>query len=223
MHTHDSELEACHGYAGDPSSLNSRDLDLGAGIMQEFDPVQNICAYLNVFHVYADDPTRVVEAHHYCSRINDDIRQCLIYDSNAVNARLIGIEYMISPKLYETLEPSERRLWHSHVFEVKSGILIMPKPSLIPEAVWELIAETREMEEIIQLYGKTYHTWQVDLGDEVPLGAPKLMASMSCSGSNSAPGFWERVAERDKRLVSDYMRKKEARKNMLAPDIHPGR
>ncbi|CAZ84537.1 unnamed protein product [Tuber melanosporum] len=33
------------------------------------------------------------------------------------------------------------------------------------------------MEELAKLYGKTYHLWQVDRGDEVPLGAPMLMGS----------------------------------------------
>lgn len=61
---------------------------------------------------------------------------------------------MITPKLYETLEPEERNLWHSHVFEVKSGMLIMPQPSaLVPQAAWEK-AETAEMEDVVELYGK---------------------------------------------------------------------
>ena len=54
-------------------------------------------------------------------------------------------EYMISPKLYETLDAEEQKLWHSHVFEVKSGMLIMPRPTGVPEAAWE-VAENKEME-----------------------------------------------------------------------------
>lgn len=29
-----------------------------------------------------------------------------------------GVEYMITRKLYEKLDPEERSLWHSHEFEV---------------------------------------------------------------------------------------------------------
>lgn len=76
---------------------------------------------------------------------------------------------MISNKLFRTLEPEEQKLWHSHVYEVKSGMLFMPKPALVPESVW-LTAETKAMEEIITLYGKTYHFWEVDRGDTLPLG-----------------------------------------------------
>jgi len=100
-----------------------------------------------------------------------DVRQCLIYDTADKNARLIGVEYMISATLYKTLEHSERKLWHSHVFEVKSGMLIMPDPDGLPTGIWEA-AETTEMEDVVGLYGKTYHFWQVDRGDKLLLGDP---------------------------------------------------
>ena len=53
----------------------------------------------------------------------------------------------------------------------------MPNP-LVPEGVWE-IAETAEMREVVGLYGKTFHLWQVDRGDELPLGMPELMMSFT--------------------------------------------
>lgn len=56
-------------------------------------------------------------------------------------------------------------------------MLIMPNPT-IPGAVWE-IAETEEMKEVVGLYGKTYHFWQVDRGDVLPLGQPQLMMSFT--------------------------------------------
>ena len=59
-----------------------------------------------------------VEAHHYCSCTNDEVRQCVIYDSADSNARLIGIEYIISRRLFESLPEEERKLWHSHTYEV---------------------------------------------------------------------------------------------------------
>lgn len=79
---------------------------------------------------------------------------------------------------FETLSMSERKLWHTHTFEVQSGMLIMPQPSssVTPSVAWEA-AETSEMRDILPLYGKTYHFWQIDKGDKVPMGEPKLMAS----------------------------------------------
>lgn len=61
--------------------------------------------------------------------------------------------------------------------QVKSGMLILPNPT-VPNAVWE-IAETEEMKEVIGLYGKTFHFWQVDRGDVLPLGMPELMMSFT--------------------------------------------
>jgi hypothetical protein len=65
----------------------------------------------------------------------------------------------------------------SDITQVKSGMLIMPNPN-VPVPVWE-IAETEEMKEVIGLYGKTYHFWQVDKGDTLPLGKPELMMSFT--------------------------------------------
>jgi hypothetical protein len=56
-------------------------------------------------------------------------------------------------------------------------MLILPNPN-VPGAVWE-IAETEEMKQVIGLYGKTWHFWQVDRGDELPLGRPMLMGSFT--------------------------------------------
>lgn len=32
-------------------------------------------------------------------------------------------------------------------------------------------AENMEMQKLVDTYGKTWHTWQVDRGDPIPLGA----------------------------------------------------
>jgi hypothetical protein len=42
-------------------------------------------------------------SHHYCSHLNEDVRQCVIYDSDEPGARLIGVEYIISASLFQTL------------------------------------------------------------------------------------------------------------------------
>ena len=111
-----------------PVSFGQKAASVATSLIQNFGPITNICAHLDAFHIYASDPTRRIEAHHYCAHVSHDVRQCLLYDSDAPNARLIGVEYMITPELYETLAPEERRLWHSHAFEVKSGQLCLGLP-----------------------------------------------------------------------------------------------
>ena len=69
-----------------------------------------------------------MEAHHFCACPNEDVRQCVIYDSDKPNARLIGTEYIISDKLFETLPEEEKVYWHSHKYEVQSGTLQVCSP-----------------------------------------------------------------------------------------------
>ena len=112
-----------------------------------------------------------------------DLRQCLIYDSCTPSARLIGVEYMIPKSRYLALDPEEQKLWHSHEFEVKSGMLVLPYPETHRQGkkerdAWDKL-ETQAMDEVVGLYGKLYHFWQVDQGHELPLGQPKLMGSLT--------------------------------------------
>ncbi|THU45975.1 hypothetical protein C4D60_Mb09t00050 [Musa balbisiana] len=55
--------------------------------------------------------SRQIQAHHYAARINQDVLQCAVYDSDAPSAHLIG----------------EQKLWHSHAYEVKSGVFMCPR------------------------------------------------------------------------------------------------
>ncbi|CEJ58696.1 Putative DUF1264 domain protein [Penicillium brasilianum] len=208
---------------GIPRTVKSRVLETGAAMTQDFTPVKQICAHLNAFHIYADDPTRCVEANHYCTHLTEDVRQCLIYDSPKPNARLLGVEYMVSPRIFKTLPPEERKLWHTHEFEVKSGLLIMPTPKGMPTAVWEA-AETAEMEDIAPIYGKTYHMWQVDRGDAVPMGPPQLMGSFTSPESVEKAhkgGMDGLLRDRDERFGVDYRTKAKKREYIAPVDKHP--
>jgi hypothetical protein len=74
-------------------------LESGASLMQAKAPVEKIAMYLNGFHVSKDDPKMQMEAHHYCNQANEDFAQCVLFDGNTNEARLMGIEYIISEKL----------------------------------------------------------------------------------------------------------------------------
>jgi hypothetical protein len=132
---------------------------------------------------------------------------------------------MITPKIYNTLPQSERELWHSHVYEVKSGMLIMPTPNGVPKSAWQM-AENSEMKDIIPLYGKAYHLWQVDRGDKVPLGAPQLMGSFGNDEMLEKvhpEGKKGLLTDRDKRFGADYEANARSRKDIEEPEIHPGK
>lgn len=212
----DSIPSTSNSVKGEPESLKNKTLETGASLVQNFGPPKRLCAHLNAFHTYASQPGRLVEANHYCAHLNEDVRQCILYDSPEPNARLIGIEYMIKPHLYEKLDAEERKLWHSHVFEVKSGMLFMPAPSGVPATLWE-VAENKEMEEVVELYGKVFHLWQTDRGDELPLGKPELMMSFT---DKDQFDFDKHVGERDRKFGVDSTHKAEIRKGIEVPQLH---
>lgn len=148
---------------------------------------------------------------------DSDFRQCLIYDSCKPDARLIGVEYMIPKDRYETLDPEEQKLWHSHEFEVKSGMLVLPYPESHRggKDAWDEL-ETKAMEEVVGLYGKLYHFWEVDKGHDLPLGQPKLMGSLTAYKQLDVDSVME---ARNQEHGIDQPTKRELRESIPLPGI----
>ncbi|CAG8510856.1 484_t:CDS:2 [Ambispora gerdemannii] len=159
---------------GQEMKTGTKVLETVIGAVQSFKPVLNIYEHACGLHFYAHDMTRQVEAHHYCSHLNEEVRQCVIYDSDEEDARLIGVEYIISAKLFMALPEDEKKFWHSHIYEVKSGLLTTPTSPVIPRTVADQ-TENKIMKDLIDTYGKTWHFWQVDRGDKLPYGPAQLM------------------------------------------------
>ena len=167
-------------------------LETGANLLQAKAPVEKIAIYLNGFHVAKDDPTMQMEAHHYCNQANEDLAQCVLFDGNTSEARMMGIEYIISEKLYNTLPTSEKAYWHPHNYEILSGQLRMPG---LPD-----VAEKEALKRKMNSYGKTWHTWMTGMhgkqADPLPLGPPQLQWSFNRDGE----GTRAMVEGRDKRF-----------------------
>ena len=174
-----------------------------------FPPIADIHAHVCGIHFYNGDVSRQVIAEHYCAHLSNEVLECVIYDSDKPGARLIGIEYIVSAKIFESLPAEEKKLWHSHNYEVKSGVLTAPG---MADA-----AEKDLMKVLIGTYGKTWHTWQVDRGDKLPLGIPQLMMGFTADGQANA----KIVAERDK-LYGSSDAKKAARADIPDVKLDPG-
>ncbi|KMT03867.1 hypothetical protein BVRB_8g188380 [Beta vulgaris subsp. vulgaris] len=172
---------------GKALTVGQQVLDKGAKLMQSLKPINQISQHVNTFALYSHDMSRQIETHHFVSRINQDFCQCAVYDSDLPSARLIGIEYIISDKIFESLPPDEQKLWHSHIYAIKTGLWINPKvPGMIQNPELQTLAKT---------YGKFWCTWQVDRGDKLPLGVPSLMMSPQSESTVST----ELVKKRDER------------------------
>ena len=195
---------------GAPTSTKMKVLDSGAAVLQSRPPIDAINAYLDGFHFYNGDHNGQMEAHHYVTILNDDVMQAVIYDGNTRDAKLMGVEYIISERLFKTLPPEEKKYWHSHQYEVKSGSLIAP--GLPP------VAEKALMTRIVNTYGKTWHTWHTDRDKTLPLGIPALMMGFTADGQMDP----RLLTDRDKRFDVDTKKIRESRKDIVAHPVAKG-
>jgi hypothetical protein len=149
--------------------------------------------YLDGFHVMKQAPNLFLEAHHYCAAKSDDLLQCALFDGNTSDANLVGIEYVISERLFDQLPADERKLWHPHNYEILAGQLIAPG---MLESDEKALFKKK-----MNSYGKTWHLWNTGYfgrphGDSVPLGDPMLAWSFNADGEAPA----QLISDRDQRF-----------------------
>lgn len=195
---------------GQQKTAKTEMLEAGAAILQPNSPLKSLDIYLDGFHASKEQPTHQMEAHHFCHQVNEDFAQCALFDGNTRQANLIGIEYIISGTLFESLPEVEKQYWHPHNYEILSGYLTAPG---IPE-----MAEKELMKGKMNSYGKTWHVWNSapfgKTGDKIPLGEPSLEWSFNRDGE-ALPGL---IEQRDLQLktITSEQRHKRAELNALA-------
>ncbi len=118
-------------------------------------------------HLLKELPEYSQVAYHYCKPVNAEVNQCVLYDGTGPDARLIGIEYLVSDAIYQKMPPEEKVYWHDHKHEVDAGLL----KSLTQSGD----DEEKTMQAVRPLWGKVFHTWTS--GKTYPIGPPKLFWS----------------------------------------------
>lgn len=199
--------------AGEHKGLKANVLDIGARFVQDASPLKGFDAYVVGLHCAKEEPSMQMEAHHYCKRVNEDLLQCAIFDGNTEEANLIGIEYIISESLFDGLPEEEKPYWHPHNFEVLSGQLVAPD---LPDAV-----EKELMKQLINSYGKTWHTWHTgthtgEPGNPLPYGDATLMWSFNRDGEADEVLLQNR--NQHMKLDTDHKRRE---RRELAQFAHP--
>ena len=99
--------------------------------------------------------------------------QCILFDSSEKNAKLLGVEYIISDEQYRKLADAEKKYWHPHTYEVLAGGLIAPGMPAEKEREF--------MKAIMTTWGKTWHTWP-DPQTDLPTGEPLLVWALTGDG-----------------------------------------
>jgi hypothetical protein len=159
---------------GDSKSIKTLGGEATSSAIQNFDPSLGFNTSVSEILFPGGDMKRPIKAYRYIRYLNDDTAQSIIYDGDSKDSRLIGVEFHITEKIYNKLPAEEKRLWHSHAYEVKTGAITAPR---LPEA-----AEREFMKQLVYTYGKAWSFWETDKGDVLPLGVPQLMVSATEAG-----------------------------------------
>jgi len=120
-------------------------------------------------HLLKEFPERSVIAYHYCKSLNDDINQCVLYDSTGPDAKLIGTEYLVTDAVYQKMPAEEKIFWHDHKYEVDAG--------LIRSLTQSGDEEKATLATVRTLWGKIFHTWVS--GQTYPRGPARLFWSVT--------------------------------------------
>ncbi|MDQ3289869.1 MAG: OBAP family protein, partial [Bacteroidota bacterium] len=72
---------------GQEKTAKTQALETGADMLQDKTPLKRLNMYLDGFHFYNGNIKGQMEAHHYCTKINEDLTQCVMFDGNGENAK----------------------------------------------------------------------------------------------------------------------------------------
>ncbi len=158
---------------GAPKEAGTRLLELGASVLQDRAPVSELSAHLAAFQHPRGDLADQREVHLYGAQLNEDFVQYAVFDANTPEARLVGVEYVITERLFARLPAAERELWHSHRDEVEAGLVLAPG---LPAS-----AARARLAKLAGTYGKAWCTWDTER-DDLPLGTPRLMQPFASAG-----------------------------------------
>ncbi|KAG0343809.1 hypothetical protein BG004_004982 [Podila humilis] len=193
--------------------------EVSAGLMS-FKPLGGICESFCGLHLYPNEPQRQLIAYHYCHCIDEDRYQCLMYDSDSRDAKLMGVEYIISEKLFKSLPVNEKKYWHSHKYEVESGLLVAVAKPMVPEAVASKTEHT-PLKTLVNTYGKIWQTWPVDNAGrctDTPMGPAQLLFAFTKDGQVNQ----DLLARRDKEMGISTEQKRRERTDIVGNTVADG-
>ncbi|MBI4440543.1 DUF1264 domain-containing protein [Candidatus Woesearchaeota archaeon] len=67
-----------------------------------------------------------VPVHHWCKNINEKLIECLLFDTDAKNANVVGIETIITNDVWNALAPAIQKEWHDHSIEIIEAEATLP-------------------------------------------------------------------------------------------------
>jgi hypothetical protein len=180
-----------------------------AGHPQPHRPVDGLVAHLDGFQFRNGDLQAQQRAQHYCGQVGEEVLQCATFDGTGAQSKLVGVQYVISERLFEGLPDDEKPYWHSQVHPVKAGTLVAPG---LPDDADHALASR-----LVRTYAKAWRLWP-DGRAPVPVGVPQLMMAFTEDGQLD-PVL---LAERDRELGLANAEKRRQRADIPASPPAPG-
>lgn len=104
-------------------------------------------------------------AHHYCKQVAGGWFECQLYNSDAKDALLVGVEMVVPTELWKGFDSGEQAMWHYHKDEIPKVNAKLPD---LPTDEASKVVKTLE-----ETYGKIYLFWDPSQGDK-PIGSPRV-------------------------------------------------
>lgn len=124
-------------------------------------PSKGFTLHIDAKRHVPSDPNYVV--HHWCRPAAGGITECQLYDSDAADARLVGVEVVVPTATWKTFSKTEQALWHYHKIEIPKVSATLP--GLTPAQAKKVVASLTET------YGKVYLLWDPNT-QTMPTGKP---------------------------------------------------
>ena len=117
--------------------------------------------HIDALKHYPGNPQAV--AHHWCRPAENGITECALFDSDAANAQLVGVEVVVPTATWKTFSLAEQAQWHYHRTEIPKVSATLPGMS--PDQAKKVVAS------MLETYGKIYLLWD-PTKSKSPVGQP---------------------------------------------------
>ena len=99
------------------AACSAQPLNASAGPQNGFD------LHLDAKHFIKESRMPV---HHWCKTLSSKFVECLLFDSDAQNANLIGVETIVTNDLWSAFTEEQQKQWHDHATEIIEAEATLP-------------------------------------------------------------------------------------------------
>src|SRR3989344_236157 len=126
-------------------------------------PHQGFTLHIDAQMHFPGDDKKI--AHHFCKQVSGGLTECQLYDSDDKDAKLVGVETVVSTDVWKGFDVAEQNQWHYHKEEIPKINAKLPDLSADEAA--------KVVETLNETYGKVYLLWDPSKGD-LPVGNPSV-------------------------------------------------